>query len=173
MRKGTFFKKAAANVRLNPRAICVYPRQGFTLLEIIIVIGILLLLTAGITAISGKLYLSSQLNESTTQIIQTLRIARERAAARVNDVPHGVYFEAIPAGNDKYVLYQGGATYATRVPSYDLVTALDPALSFSSTVDINFTKGTGAVASPATITLNHVNDGPRVITVNAFGVVEQ
>jgi len=152
--------------------------KSFTLIEILIVIGITLILTAAVAPIYGNLQVSSQLNENSCQIIQSLRLARERSVARLNNASHGVYFEIDALGyQDKYVLYQG-SNYDSRDSSYDREVILDEVLSLSlpgevSEYEINFSKGLGVPIATGIITLTHDVNGTRQIIINSLGMVEQ
>lgn len=147
--------------------------RGFTLIEFIVVIGITLLLVAAISPLYSTLQ-SSQLNESSAQIAQTLRMARERSVARVNNSSHGVFFEINAEGDDRFILYQG-VSYGARDTSYDRATTLDSSLSISTTIsgnDVNFSKGLGVPNNTGTVTLTHDVSGTRTTTINSFGMVE-
>lgn len=168
-------------------------QSGFTLLEFLIVFAIVLMLAAGGALIYTRFYTSSQINEATTQMIQTIRIARERARAGLNDVNHGIYFDTT---NKKYTLYQGNSwTDAGKVIIRD--TALDSVLSLSTSLtgnDLNFSKGLGipnistvevitliGVASistndikfPKLIAFANAGSGTNVITIHPSGAVSE
>lgn len=151
--------------------------KGFTLIELLIVIGIVLISVAAVAPIYGNLQVSSQLNEDSSQLIQTLRLARERSMARLNNTQHGVYFEVNTPGQDKYILYQG-VSYDSRNSSYDREVVLDEVLNFSlpggvTEYEINFSKGLGVPNATGTITLTHDVSGTRFIVTNSFGMVEE
>ena len=155
--------------------------KGFTLTEILIVIGISLILAVAAIPIYGNLQVQSQLNENTSQIIQVVRTARERSVAGYNNAQHGVYFEINTLGNDKYILYQG-STYASRSSAYDREIILDSALNLSVTdfvltggkdVDVNFSKGLSVPDNRGTMTLTHDVSGSSQIVINTYGAVEE
>ncbi len=151
--------------------------KGFTLIELLIVIAITLILAAVVVPIYGNLQVSGQLNENSSQAIQTLRMARGRSIARYNNAQHGVYFQVNASDKDKYVLYRG-SSYATRESDYDREITLDSALSLSlpggvSEYEINFSKGLGVPDATGTITLTHDVSGSRSIIVNSFGMIEK
>jgi prepilin-type N-terminal cleavage/methylation domain-containing protein len=154
--------------------------KGFTLTELLIVIGISLILVIAAVPVYGNLQVQAQLNESTSQAIQALRTARERSVARMNNSPHGVYFDIILGSEDKYILYQG-ASYATRDSSYDRESVLDEPLVFSNLsfvlsggdVDINFSEGLGISNNTGSLRLTHDVSGSRDIGVNSMGKVEE
>ncbi|HMB65996.1 MAG TPA: prepilin-type N-terminal cleavage/methylation domain-containing protein [Patescibacteria group bacterium] len=152
--------------------------KGFTLIELLIVIGIFLVLAVFVLPVHGNLQVSTQLNENSSLIIQTLRIAQERSSSGLNNTNHGVYFRINARGaEDKFVLYQGGS-YGNREKEYDRKYFLDEVLSFSlpgasSEYDLNFSKGEGIPDNPGTITLSHSAGGEREIIINEIGMVEK
>ena len=144
-------------------------KRGFTLIELLIVIGVTLILVVAALPMYGSLQVSAQLNENSSLIIQTLRIARERSVAGFNNEEHGVYFTS-----GAYTLYQG-PSYAARDSSYDRTTTLPSALSVSTTFaggEVNFSKGLGVPNNTGTVTLTHDVKGAKAITINSFGKVE-
>lgn len=155
-------------------------RKGFTIIELLVVIGISIILAAAAAPLYGSLQVTAQLNDNTSLIIQTLRTARERSVAGYNNSLHGVYFDNNLGSVSSYVLYQGGS-YATRQTSYDRIQFLDQALIVSSTdfaligpdIDINFSKGTGVPSTTGTLRLMHETNGNRIIFVNSLGGVEE
>jgi len=144
--------------------------KGFTLIELLIVIGITLVLAGAVSPIYGNLQVSAQLNEESSQIVQAIRLAKEKSSARVNNSQYGVYFQA-----NSYTLYQGSA-YALRNSSYDRVTTLSDSVTITSTLtgnEINFSKGLGEPSNTGTVTITHSVSGSRVIDINSLGKVEE
>ncbi|MEK7625417.1 MAG: prepilin-type N-terminal cleavage/methylation domain-containing protein [Patescibacteria group bacterium] len=155
-------------------------RGGFTIIELLVVIGISVILAAAATPLYGSLQISAQLNDNTALIIQSLRTARELSVAGYNFSPHGVYFDNNVGGRSGYTLYQGNS-YATRLTGFDKETIFDEALITSSTnlnrigadIDINFSRGTGVPSNTGTLRLIHsVNEG-RAISINSIGKIEE
>lgn len=165
---------------LNLKAYSLKLKSGFTLIELLIVIGISVILAAAATPLYGSLQVSSQLNENSSQIIQALRLARERSINGFGNMQHGVFFDIDPSGQDSYVLYRG-ASYATRQTSYDRAISLDDVLSFSSSgfslsgtdIDINFSKTFGRPNNRGTLTLTHEVNGSRSVVINFAGKIEE
>ncbi|MCX6796618.1 MAG: prepilin-type N-terminal cleavage/methylation domain-containing protein [Candidatus Falkowbacteria bacterium] len=155
-------------------------KNGFTLIEMLVVVGIGVMMAVVSISLYGNLQISAQLNENTAQIIQTLRIARERSIAGYNNRAHGVYLVINPSGSDRYILYQG-INYNTRAADFDQVQVLDSALSLGvsdfkmsgSDVDINFSPSSGWPSATGTIILTHSSQGSRSIKINNLGIVEQ
>lgn len=136
---------------------------GFTLTELIIVLAIIIILALAALPIYGNFQVLSQLNETTSQIIQNLRLARERSLAGYNNEQHAVQFLA-----DKYVL-SPGSTYERQV-------TLASSLSLSTTLtndDVYFSKGLGVPDDAGIITLTHSIGQSRQIEINSFGLVEE
>lgn len=147
--------------------------RGFTLIELLLVIGIFLVVGIVVTPLYGNLTVTTQLNEETSQLVQTMRIARERAVAGFHNARHGVCFESA-AGNDRYILYEG-ADCAARVTSADRIIDLSPALGLTTTLpssEVNFS-ATGTPAAMGTVTLIHAAYGARTISINELGLVEE
>ena len=149
--------------------------KGFTIIELLIVIAITLILATLSASLYGNLQVSSQLNDSTSQMLQATRTARERSVARVNNSAHGVYFEINPGADDRYILYQG-SSYAARDSSHDRATTLANSLSLSTTLtgsEVNFSMGFGVPDNTGSVILTHDVNGTRTITINSFGMVEE
>jgi len=145
-------------------------QKAFTLVELLIVMAISLIIIVVALPIYGNLQVSSQLNENSLQIIQTLRTARTMSIAGYNNEPHGVKFES-----SSYTLYQG-ASYDTRISTFDRVMQIGDALIITSDLagdEVNFSKGLGVPSNTGTITLTHDVSGDREIVVNSLGVVEE
>ncbi len=154
-------------------------KNGFTLVELLVVVSIFLILIATAVPVYGNLQVRTQLNESVSQAIQAIRIAREQSRAGYNDSQHGVYFEMNVASKDRFILYQG-ESYATRNSDYDIITELDSSISIvnssflltSGDIDINFSKNLALPNNTGSMALVHIVDGSAFITLNSLGMVE-
>ena len=147
--------------------------SGFTLVELLLVVSIIMLLIAGAAPLLGTFFTSTQLNESTSQTKQMVQTARQRALSGMNDSNHGVFFEHNVGTDDRLILYQG-SSYATRNTLYDYSITLDAAVSYSTTLpgdEINYDSGTGAPSSTGTVSLEHETRGTSQLLINAVGVV--
>lgn len=148
--------------------------RGFTFVELLIVIAIGLIIVSAVTPIYGNLQVSSQLTSSQDHLLQTLRVARERSIAGLNDSQHGVYLDIDPSGADSFTLYQGN-DYATRDSAYDRVETLSVSVAISTTLagsEVSFSKGIGLPSATGTVTLTHDVDGSRGLSINRLGAVE-
>ncbi|MFH1946862.1 MAG: prepilin-type N-terminal cleavage/methylation domain-containing protein [Candidatus Magasanikbacteria bacterium] len=152
---------------------------GFTLVELLVVIGLGAILVGASAVIYGNWQVSAQLNESTAELTQNLRTARQRSVAGLNNSGHGIFFDIDSVGQDSYVLYQG-SSYATRDDDYDRLIKFSQSLEITVTdftligndVDINFSQGLGQVINTGIITLTHSVEGSREVVVNELGVIE-
>lgn len=156
-------------------------RKAFTFLEMIIVIGITGLLVAAASPVYGSFQVKLQLLDSSAEIVQILRTARQQSLVGYNNANHGVFFDIDSSGADSFTLYQG-ASYASRDQDYDLVFNLKNSLlvangTFTLTgndIDINFAKGgLGLPDNIGNLTLTHSVTGSKTITVNRYGMVEK
>lgn len=145
------------------------------MIELLIVMGIVLLLAAVAVPIYGNLQSRSYLNERAAEIAQTLRLAKIRSIARVNDKPHGVYFDIITSP-DKFILYQGTSFYEIgRDTSYDRTVTLEDSLSLSTTLagdDINFSRGLGKPNAFGNVVLTNAVGQSMTIAINNYGAVD-
>jgi len=154
--------------------------RGFTLVELLVVIGISVLLAATAVPIYGNLQVSAQLDSSTTEIIQFLRTARTQSVARANALAHGVYFDINSGSPDRIVLYTG-PSYAGRTATYDRLEVMDDVITFTGSgftftgndIDVNFSMGLGMPGNTGTLTVTHSTQGSKSVTVNSFGKIEQ
>lgn len=146
--------------------------KGFTLVELLMMIAITLILVMVAVPIYGNLQVKSQLNETTRQIIQTLRIAKENSVARVNNTNHGVYF-----ATSSYTLYQGDS-FIGRDSDYDREENLSNVLTLTwdllgSEQEINFSMGLGGPNATGTISLLHSMQGTSTVSVGEYGLIEK
>jgi len=110
---------------------------GFTLLEILLVIGILAILISFLLPIGLNFYKSQQLDTQTQAIIQTLRRAQLKAMAIELDSSFGVYLT-----DDNYTLFKGNS-YTIRDLQYDEVFDLPEIINVSGLSEVVFLKSEG------------------------------
>ncbi|MEK7643548.1 MAG: GspH/FimT family pseudopilin [Patescibacteria group bacterium] len=158
----------------------IFNGRAFTLVELVIVMGIMLATLVAATPIYGNLYFSTQLDEAKSDLIQKFRTARQRAVAGFDNKTHGVYLDINFSGTqDRYILYsRSGTSYGTADPT-DTIVVLDQALQLErdpaqlSSADINFTKGGGAPSVNGTFTIRHVSEGIRTIRITPLGLIRE
>lgn len=143
--------------------------SGFTLIELILVIAITLILVAAASPVYGNFLVSTQLNESSIQIVQLLREARNQSISRQGDSSYGVFFASSNVTSYK------GDSYAMRDVSYDYIFVLDNGVSISTTLsgnEVSYSKGLGVPTSTGTVTITHSTTGTRAVEIGSFGTVE-
>ena len=74
---------------------------GLTLVEILLVVGILAILVTSVSPLAFDFYKSQQLDSCSQGIIQTLRRAQLKAMSSENDSSFGVYLT-----DDSYILFK-------------------------------------------------------------------
>lgn len=151
--------------------------RGFTLMEVLIVLTIIVITIVGSTALYKSLQTSGQLNEQTSAIIQALRTAQFRALEGIGDTSHGVYFDNNAQGDDRLIVYQGDS-YASRNPASDSIEVFPSSVSLTlslstSTPEIIFARQTGIPSASGTVILTLTGHGSRSIVVNRLGMVEE
>lgn len=141
-------------------------RRGFTLAELLVVIGITLI----VSAVSIPLYSYFQgfqtLESARENVLAQVQQARLRAVAGLSQSNHGLYFD-----NDSYTLYQGDS-YASRDQGEDESYQLPDNIVFSGLNEINFIQKTGVPSSEGILVLtNTVNNEIREINIRSNGLI--
>ena len=146
--------------------------KGFSLLEIIVVIGILVLLAALGTGSLLQFSKTTDLNSSVEGSVSSLLEARSKTLSSQEESQYGVHFES-----DKIVLFRG-AVYFSGDPLNEEA-ALPSSVETASISlngggsDVIFKKLTGETDQYGTVTFRLKSDisKTRVITVGSTGVV--
>lgn len=105
---------------------------GFTLIEVVIVLGVLMIVLILSTSALYTLTKKTDLDASRDNIISTLNTARNKTLASEGSAKYGVYFDTSLSPN-RYVLFQG-SSYALRNVSFDEIHDLASSIEIS---DIN------------------------------------
>jgi len=138
-------------------------KNGFTLLEILLVILIAVFLATLIFPLGINFYKSQQLQSHSQQILQNLRRAQLKAMAVELDSSFGVYIT-----NGNYTLFKGNS-YATRDTQYDEVFDLPAIITISDPPkEVVFSKSEGRPNLIGDIII--ISDGlTQVININEIG----
>ncbi len=148
--------------------------RGFTLVEIIITVGVLtaLLTLTSISLLSSRKRTS--LNSSVTQVLVDLRQQQAKAMAGDTDgsgtiSAYGIYFTT-----GSYTLFKGPA-YSPSDPG-NFTISLEPNQSFSSDWTVVFNSGSGEIAgfTPGNNTLtltDSLENISKTFTLNRYGVI--
>lgn len=142
-------------------------QAGFTLIEVIIVIIIVGVIFAGISAVSFGVLGNSRLTVETDRVIETLRRAQSRS---VNGLYDDVW--SVHVTSSDVTLYKGD-DYGTRDTSFDDQLDLNTSVN-SSLSDVTFKFKTGATDDTGAITLTSSTSGDsRTININSAGLVSK
>lgn len=111
--------------------------KGFTLIEILLVVGILMILAILTLPITFDFYRSQQLNTHAQELTQTLRRAQLKAMSVESGSSFGVYLT-----DDNYTLFKG-PSFASRDVQYDEVFDLPRIIAVSGIKEVVFSKFEG------------------------------
>lgn len=145
--------------------------QGFTLIELVVSIAIIVLLLAVIATPFRTFRNSKILDTSAEETLALLSEARGNTLSAKDGYQYGVHFEST-----QIVMYRG-ATYVSN-DTNNKVVALDSAIEVSSVAlaggasDVLFSRLTGNTSQTGTVTLRIKTDTAktRTITIGGTGV---
>jgi len=135
---------------------------GFTLIEILIAIGILTIILSFGYLISFDFYKNYALQSEKDLLVSILRKARSQALNNVGAAPHGVYID-----NASYTIFYGNS-YVSRDSQYDENIKKAPGINLSGLNEIVFAPLTATSTASGTIVLNN-GTGSFSIDVNYEG----
>ena len=139
--------------------------KGFTLIEVIIVICIILLLFAIAWPIGANFYRQSLLSKAQQQVIWILKQARNDAINQKNNSAYGVHFS-----NGEAIIFQGD-NFANRAVVNDINYTLPKIVAISGLQELFFAPNTGFVSSPGSLILSS-SGGSKEIIINKLGVID-
>ena len=144
----------------------MYTNKGFTFVEVLLVIAILGVLVGLAIPFYQSFQVSSQLDNTTQEVAQTLRRAQARSMASEYFSPFGLHFES-----QKFVLFRGD-TYIESDPFNEPV-EVPGILSVSSVFgpDIVFSRVEGRPDVTGSITISTTYGKSRTININELGVI--
>jgi len=136
--------------------------RGLTLLEILLVVGIVAILVSLTLPLGLDFYRSQQLETQSQGVIQALRRAQLKAISVESDSSFGVYLT-----DDNYTLFKG-SSYLTRDADFDEVFDLPMIITVSGLQEIVFSKLEGKPNITGNIILSGDSDS-RTININEMG----
>lgn len=140
------------------------PRAGFSMVELILVVGVLVLLVSLGSFLSGAYLRAQNLRAAAETVAAELRRARTGALTQEDDLAHGV-----KVFDDSVVRY-AGSSYAWRIVSDDVETPFSSSVVVAGTDEINVPAGSAGPSATTTITLE--GNGHAVdITLTPYGVL--
>jgi len=146
----------------SPGAYTFKDSAGFSLIELIMVIGVLGFLMVVSVPLGVNFYRTRQLDVYEGSMVQALRRAQLKSMSVENDSSFGVYVKP-----GQYTLFKG-TSYITRDTVYDEVFDLPASLQVSGLSEIVFDKLNGTSVNTGTITLT-VDSKTEDISINEMG----
>lgn len=144
---------------------------GFTLVELILVMGIMAILLGFVTISLSNVQQRTTLHSLVQTVLADVR--QQQIKAMVGDIQGGGASDAygVHIDADKYVLFRG-STYSPGEPS-NFTVNLESNMEFVSLgADIIFTRISGAIAAATSFTLRDTtNNNTKTIQLNRYGVV--
>jgi prepilin-type N-terminal cleavage/methylation domain-containing protein len=143
--------------------------KGFTIVELLVVMGIFAIIASLTTLSLSNSQHSSYLNTSVSTLVTDLK--RQQLKAMIGDTegrlvrsPYGIHFESA-----RYTLFHD--TYSAT-DAENFIVNLDGTLNFTTLGDVNFAKGSGESSGLSTITIrDSVTGKQKSLTLNLLGVI--
>ena len=139
-------------------------KEGFTVVEIMLVLGLVAVLASVLTPITLNFYRSEQLDAHTGAVVQALRRAQIQSMNLEDDSSFGVRFDF-----GEYVLFKG-VSYLKREQDYDEIFKLPQGFSLDGLSEVVFSKIRGIPSDAGEIVLT-IATQRAVISINEMGVV--
>jgi len=149
-------------------------RNGFTLIEVMMVVGIMVLL-----AVVAFVNLSSNRNEGSvstaaSQIVALAREAQSNAVSQVQDATWGIHFENPTSTAPFYALFEG-STYSTTssLGKYPLPTGVGYSLDSGEAINVTFAPISGAASASTSITIYSLEQSSYAdtISISSLGLI--
>lgn len=142
-------------------------KKGFTLIEILIVLTIVVLLAAASYPIYSNFYRLSSVEAAKNEVVQNLRIAREYATSSKNNSSAGIYFFG-----HEYTIFSGGS-YLSRDQNYDMNFSINDNMVFGGDLEVVFQKINGQVSEEKDVQIiNTVTSNQVTVEILTSGVIQ-
>src|SRR3990167_9271230 len=145
--------------------------KGFTLIEVLVVLGILGLLAASALVAVSTLRGGSDLQAEARGLQRVLELAKSKTVASEGDTRYGVY--ATSTSPHRYILFQGN-NYASRVVAEDEVYNLRDTIEFATPAsfgglsgqEVVFDRIQGSTSNTGNVVLQMKADSNKSSTVS-------
>ena len=140
--------------------------MGFTLIEVLVVVGIFTVIFGFAVGIGSNFYGSQSVIAERYSLVSILRIARSQALNNINEANHGVFI-----GASQYTLFEGDS-YAARNQDFDSAFPKSKSMNLSGLSEIVFNSPQGDSNVSGTITISGGSGiaagGARSVSVGSF-----
>jgi prepilin-type N-terminal cleavage/methylation domain-containing protein len=140
--------------------------KGFTLIELILVIGIITIVGFAAVPFYSRFFTQNAVANTTDQFAAELRKAQLYSMVGKQNGAWGVNYTT-----NLITLFQGNS-FAARNTAFDEKFSVNSNITISGFTFVTFTHATGTPSATQSITILGNNDS-RIITVNAQGVVNK
>lgn len=145
---------------------CTLNKGGFTLVELVVSLGILVFIFGLGSFVSMDVYRAHIFASEKTTLLTILQKARSQAQNHIGSVAHGVYIAP-----SAYILFSG-SSYDARDISKDISFPVSPSIHESGLQEVVFVPLTAQVELPGDITLmDSVRSG--TLSINEEGRIDQ
>ncbi|MDO8537150.1 MAG: prepilin-type N-terminal cleavage/methylation domain-containing protein [bacterium] len=141
-------------------------RCGFTLIEVMVVVAILVVVFGYTIGAGSNFYTNQALISERDSLVSLLRGARSKSLVNINQLSHGVL---INTSTNQYIVFDG-ASYAARNQAYDIVFPKSSAVAIAGPSEIVFSALEGASNTSDTIVISS-GVGVANIVINSEGRV--
>lgn len=142
-----------------------FTQRGFTTVEMLLVVGIMVIITAVTTPIYASLNNNNQLDSAANILVQDLYQAQTYSRNHAQDSSWGV------AVNGQTITLFSGSSYATRNTGSDVVYTVPSSIQLTGSTQIVYSKLYGLPTSTASFGLT-AKGKAMTVTVNSKGMVE-
>ena len=138
--------------------------DGFTLIEVLVVLGIFSVLASFGCLATMDFYKSYAFDAERSSVIAILQKARSQSLANINNTAYGVHF-----GSGQYVIFQGSVYNSSSAFNQNIPAGFG--ITASGLTDIVFAQLSGDAGSGGNLTLS---DGKRLaeIYINSEGRID-
>lgn len=146
----------------------LFPKKGFTLIEIIIVLAIVAILMGLASPVFRIFQKESDLNNSAEAIVNTLRLSQSKTLASEGAAQYGIYFSTSTSPH-QYILFKG-TDYASRDTAFDEVRQLPgnaeiSSITFGGGYEIVFDRLNGNSLQEGNLVLRLASDQAKQKTI--------
>lgn len=147
----------------------MFKNKGFSLIEMIVVMGMMLVVFYFSVPYGINFYRSQMLEAARGNIINALEQARHNAILQKNDSNFGVTLSQVA---NSYVVFQGTA-YGTRAVDQDEIFPLSADIAYTGLTDVIFYKLTGLPSATGTISLTYGTVSKTILIGDSGGISEE